>query len=522
MFIYFRNAEKTKKDSEIIRKWRNDPITLKMFYHQTPKKEEEFYNEYINSYFINDDLHPIFALHNGKEVSFIRFNEYTEKIDLQGNVIDIDINIKPEMRGKGLGSAILQKASDYILKNHNIHYITAEIKKINKASIRAFENAGFRFHDEMIKKISDNDQSVEIYRFVKKNKTIEENSERKKIFIIAEAGSNWRMGTEKRDIEMGKILIETAKEAGADAVKFQTYKPETVYVPNAGKSDYLSESGVNDSINEIFKDLSMPYEFLEIFAEYSKKMNIEFMSTPFSVEDAEKINPFVKRHKLASYEITHIRLLTYLAKTGKPLIMSTGGADLEDIEWAVNHFFKSGGTDISILQCTAKYPAPLETVNLNGMVFLHEYFGLPTGLSDHSRNPLSAPMGAAALGAEIIEKHFTLHNKLPGADHNFALTPDELKLMIQNIRKIEKTLGKKSKLSQEEEMELKNYAFRGVQAIKNIKKGDIFKEKDNIDILRPGKKSKGIHPKYIDIINGKKALKDIDLGCGIESEDFSL
>ena len=145
----------------------------------------------------------------------------------------------------------------------------------------------------------------------------------KHVFIIAEAGSNWKMGTPERDIEMAKALIDAAVDAKADAIKFQTYKSETVYVPNAGESTYLTESGIKESITKIFADLSMPYEMIPILADYCKTKNIQFMSTPFSVNDAKAIDPYVQTHKIASYEITHSRLIEFVAKSGKPLILST-------------------------------------------------------------------------------------------------------------------------------------------------------------------------------------------------------
>src|SRR5690242_12380030 len=140
-----------------------------------------------------------------------------------------------------------------------------------------------------------------------------------KTFIIAEAGSNWRMGTFSRDMKMAKALIDVAADADADAVKFQTYRPETVYVSNPGDSDYLSETGIKESVTEMFKDLSMPYEMIPLLSEHCKKRNIQFMSTPFSIADAKAIDPYVTIHKIASYEISHPRLIEFVAKTGKPL-----------------------------------------------------------------------------------------------------------------------------------------------------------------------------------------------------------
>lgn len=340
------------------------------------------------------------------------------------------------------------------------------------------------------------------------------------VFIIAEAGSNWRMGAFNRDLRMAEALIDVAAEAGADAVKFQTYRAETVYVEGAGNSDYLSEAGIQDSINEIFKDLAMPYEMISSLYDYCKKRNIEFMSTPFSVRDAEAIDPFVKLHKIASYEITHSSLIRFVARSGKPLILSTGAATIEDIEWAVNFYRENGGRDLTLMQTTAKYPAPLSALNLRAILSLGKQFGTPVGLSDHSRDPVIAPVCAVALGAKVIEKHFTLHNRLPGPDHSFAITPTELKTMVDAIRSCEESLGDGEKRVLAEEQELRRYAQRSIQVIKEIRRGDIFREGINVDILRPGKRPQGLHPRYLKDIEGKKAKRDMRIGEGVMLGDF--
>ena len=339
-------------------------------------------------------------------------------------------------------------------------------------------------------------------------------------FIIAEAGSNWRMGTKTRDLSMAKSLIDVAAECKCDAIKFQTYKSETTYVSNAGKSDYLSNSGINEQITEIFQDLSMPYEMIPELADYCKTQKIEFMSTPFSVNDAKAIDPFVLRHKIASFEISHLRLIEFLAGTNKPLILSTGASTLEEIEWAVNYFYDNGGKDISLLHTISKYPAPLSSLNLKTMSELGKKFNIPVGFSDHSRSPTIGPITAVSLGGRIIEKHFTLNNNLPGPDHSFALTPIELKNMVEAIRGCELVLGSNEKTILPEEFELREFAHRGIQAIKEIKENDIFKEGENVDILRPGKQKQGIHPKYLKQLSGKKSKRNISQGEGIIQGDW--
>jgi N-acetylneuraminate synthase len=340
------------------------------------------------------------------------------------------------------------------------------------------------------------------------------------VFVIAEAGSNWRLGTPERDIKMAKSLIDVASDSDADAVKFQTYRSKTVYVPNAGSVEYLSKKGITQSITKIFDDLSMPYEMIPELSEYCLSKNIEFMSTPFSIDDAKVIDPYVNRHKIASSEITHSRLIEFLAKTGKPVIFSTGAADMNDIQWAIEHFRKHGGEQISLLQTTMQYPAPLENLNLLAMLDLKNKFDVPIGFSDHSIEPMIGPIVATAFGATIIEKHFTLNKKLPGPDNSFALEPNDLKNMVVAIRNSKKCLGNNKKFILNDENYYRDFSQRSIQCISEIKKGDIFIEGQNIDILRSGSQRKGLHPKFLELIDGEASLRDISIGDGIMDDDY--
>lgn len=341
-----------------------------------------------------------------------------------------------------------------------------------------------------------------------------------KVFIIAEAGSNWRMGTAKRDMEMAKRLIDVAVEAGADAVKFQTYRPETVYVENAGESSYLAQAGILESIRAIFTDLAMPYEMIPQLHEYCQAQRIEFMSSSFSPADFAAVDPYVKRHKLASYEITHLRLLELAGRSGKPLILSTGAAVEEEIQWAVDTFRQNGGTELTLLQCTCQYPAEPASANLRVLPWLKERFGVTVGLSDHTRHPLYGPLAAVALGARVIEKHHTLDNRLPGPDHAFAITAHELKELVVGVREVEKMLGNGQKSVSSTEQELHQFAQRGIQALHTIESGTPFSEGHNVAILRPGKQPKGIHSKYIVQLEGKRATRRILAGTGIQLGDW--
>ena len=334
-------------------------------------------------------------------------------------------------------------------------------------------------------------------------------------FVIAEAASNWKCGSFEEDLARSKELIKMASKSGADAIKFQTFRSETVYASNAGSSQYLSDRGINKNINEIFDYLAMPYEMIPTLYDYCKKENIMFMSTPFSVEDAKQIDPYVQIHKVASYEINHVRLLEFLASTKKPILISTGASTYTEIDFAVNLVKNNGNNSIILMQCTSKYPCPMKAMNLSVIPQMKTRYSIPIGLSDHSTDPLIAPLVAVGFGATVIEKHFTLDRDLPGPDHSFSIIPDELELLIKSIRKADLVKGNGKKEVLEEETELRQYATRSLQAIQNISKGEVFQEGINFDVLRPGNRLRGLDAQFLSLVNGKKTIRDIKIGDGI-------
>jgi N,N'-diacetyllegionaminate synthase len=258
----------------------------------------------------------------------------------------------------------------------------------------------------------------------------------------------------------------------------------------------------------------MPYEMIPELANYCKKKNIQFMSTPFSVQDAKQIDPYVEIHKVASYEINHVRLLKFLSKTNKPILVSTGASTYNEIEFAVD-LLKKSNSAIALLQCTAKYPAELDRLNLSVIPQLKLKYNLPVGLSDHSIDPIIGPLLAVGLGATIIEKHFTLDRNLPGPDHPFALIPTELESMIKTIRKADPAKGTGDKQVLDVETELRRFATRSIQAIRDIKKGEILQEGQNFEVLRPGNRIRGLDARFLSSVNGKKAKTEIKAGDGI-------
>lgn len=503
--------------ARLILDWRNDPVTRQMSFNQDEQPWEQFWAKFPELSFRNSNLPPLFVLKNGQRVAFVSFRAIAHPANPRLSCCDISLNVAPEARGQGVAAQAVKLALDF-LKQQGVDEVWAEIKVENLASIKVFQQAGFVLRDEMDKHHASSGNTYRVQRFVAT--LIPPFMADGSVYVIAEAGSNWRMGTPKRDREMARALIDVAVESGANAVKFQTYRPESVYVENAGSSDYLSENGISESIRDIFTDLAMPYELLGELADYCRKQGIDFMSTPFSKADFEAVDPFVAIHKIASYEISHVRLLELAARSGKPLILSTGASTEADIAWAVETFYANGGTQLCLLQCTAKYPVPLDSLNLNTIPWLKRRFGVPAGLSDHSRDPVFGPLAAVALGAQVVEKHYTLDNRLPGPDHPFALTPDELNCMVAAIRAAEQVTGTGIKDILPAEEELSSYARRGVQAIRPISKGERLVEDDNIAILRPGKQRLGLHPRFMDALNGQPAQRDIPLGDGIRAEDW--
>jgi N-acetylneuraminate synthase len=496
--------------------WRNDPVTLSMSYHREPKVWDAFWQEYQTAC-SGDQVPPMFILDEGERAGFIRCRRAPHPNHLAGLTVDISINIGLDRRGKGLGQAALRAVKAHLSAHFAVDSIYAEVRQENRASCRTFVGAGFTDLGLAPKHFLDTGENCQIHRFIAELTPFFWRS--RPVYIIAEAGSNWRVGTPERDRAMARALIDVAAQAGADAVKFQVYRPETVYVENAGQSDYLVDAGIEQDIRKILADLAMPYEMIADFAGYCQEKRMDFLSTGFSPEDFAAIDPFVSIDKIASYEISHPHLLTLAARTGKPLILSTGASEEEDIAWAVETFREAGGRDLSLMQCTADYPAPVSGLNLRTIPWLRRRFGVAAGLSDHSREPALGPVVAVALGARVIEKHFTLDNRLPGPDHSFALLPHELQEMVRQVRSAEASLGDGVKRILPEEQELSSFARRGLQATREVIPGEILRECINYAVLRPGKQHRGIHPRFRGRLEGRSSARRIPVGDGLRLDD---
>jgi N-acetylneuraminate synthase len=317
-------------------------------------------------------------------------------------------------------------------------------------------------------------------------------------FIVAEAGSN-----HNGSLEQALAMIDVAKAANVDAVKFQNFRAEKLYPKNAGISDYLP---IKKPIYDIIKGMEMPLEWIPTLADYCKTKDLMFFSAPFDEESADALDPYVEVFKIASYEITHMPLIRHVARKKKPMILSTGTANLKEVEQAVEWCRAEGNEDLVLLQCTASYPVPLASLNVRALVTMRETFGVPTGLSDHSRDPFAGPMTAVALGANVIEKHFTLSNHLPGPDHTYAVEPDELAELVRRVRQVEAVLGNGLKETLPVEAELHSFARRSIFALRDIQPGEQFAP-DNIGVLRCGKLGFGMAPEHYPALLKRRAAK---------------
>ena len=330
------------------------------------------------------------------------------------------------------------------------------------------------------------------------------------VFIVGEAGSN-----HNRNYEQAQRLVDIAAAAGADAVKFQVFRANKLYPQSAGQSEYLN---LSKSIYDIIAEMEMPHEWLPKLSAYCSEKDVQFQVSVFDEETVDVVDPYVDSFKIASYEMTHFPLIRYVAKKGKPVVISTGTANLDEVTAMVEEFRRTGNDKLILMQCTGAYPAPIEALNVRTIATMKEVYGVPVGLSDHSRDPLVGPVAAVAVGANLIEKHFTLSNELPGPDHRFALEPDELRLMIQKIREVEKALGSGKKVTHAVEAELRRFARRSIFAIRDIAEGEVF-TRTNIAVLRCGNLPPGSDPKDFEKILNKHARHNIVSEQPIRKDD---
>ncbi|MDD1657508.1 MAG: N-acetylneuraminate synthase family protein [Methanomicrobiales archaeon] len=347
-------------------------------------------------------------------------------------------------------------------------------------------------------------------------------------FIVAEAGSN-----HDGKLRQAKKLIDIARSARADAVKFQLFHADSLYPQRVGK---IPVGSVTTDFYKLLKKNEIPRKWLSVLKEYAEKQDLQFLCSCFDEESADFLDDLgIVAHKIASPELNHIPLITHVAKKEKPLILSTGLSLLGEIEETLLTYQKhTHHGQVVLLHCISAYPTPLGQCNLNVIRTLKLVFETPVGFSDHTSDPTSAPVTAVAAGASVIEKHVTLSRTLPGPDHSFAVEPDELKRMVDLVRtcerspdpmkfardligrqKVKKMMGSGKKIISPAEKPLYPNDKRSIHAIRNIERGEPF-SRNNIRVLRSERNLvPGIHPRYFDMILGKVATADILSGEGV-------
>ena len=319
------------------------------------------------------------------------------------------------------------------------------------------------------------------------------------VYIIAEAGVN-----HNGSFELACKLVDAAKTAGVDCIKFQTFKSKNLVSHTAKKAEYQKATTGDSSQQDMLKKLELSYDEFIALKEYCDEAGITFLSTPFDFDSIDFLNsidmPF---WKVPSGEVTNLPYLLALAKTEKPVVMSTGMCEIAEIQAAINVLKDNGTKDIKLLHCNTEYPTPFEDVNLKAMQTMRDVFGMEVGYSDHTKG-IEVPVAAVALGATVIEKHFTLDRNMEGPDHKASLEPDELAAMVSSIRHIEKALGTGDKTPSPSEKKNITVARKSIVAKKDIKAGEELTV-ENITVKRPGT---GISPmKWFDVL-GTTAVRD--------------
>jgi len=330
----------------------------------------------------------------------------------------------------------------------------------------------------------------------------------KSTFIIAELSAN-----HLQNFDLAVDTIKAMKESGADAVKLQTYTPDTITIDSDNEYFQIDQGTSWDgkTLYQLYQEAYTPWEWQPKLKEIAEELGLICFSSPFdktSVDFLEEMN--VPAYKVASFEITDIPLIEYIASKGKPVIISTGIATLADIEEAVNACRRMGNNQIALLKCTSAYPAPFEESNLRTIPNLADTFNTVVGLSDHTLG-ISAPIASVALGARIIEKHFILDRKMGGPDAAFSMEPDEFRSMVEAVREVEKALGTVNYDLTEKTRKSREFS-RSLFAVEDIKAGESLTE-ENVRSIRPGF---GLHPRYLEQIIGKKVRNDIKKGTPLD------
>lgn len=321
------------------------------------------------------------------------------------------------------------------------------------------------------------------------------------VYIIAEAGVN-----HNGSFDLACRLVDAAKAAGADCIKFQTFRAQNLVSRNAGKADYQKDTTGDGSQADMLSKLELSYDAFSRLKQYCEEVGITFLSTPFDLESVAFLDELgVPFWKIPSGEVTNLPYLEALAKTGRPVVMSTGMCEMGEIEAALRVLREHGTSDIRLLHCNTEYPTPFADVNLRAMETMRRAFGVEVGYSDHTKG-IEVPIAAVALGATIIEKHFTLNRNMEGPDHKASLEPDELAAMVSAIRNIEQALGSGEKTASPSERKNIAVARKSIVAKRAIKAGERLTE-DDLTVKRPGS---GVSPMRWRDVLGTAAIRDFE------------
>ena len=345
--------------------------------------------------------------------------------------------------------------------------------------------------------------------------------------VVAECGIN-----HNGELDLALKLIEAAALAGAEGIKFQLFRAAGMYTPLAG--EYRTATGGYIPIYKLMEDVQLPLDWIPQLSRACRDNGLEFIMTVCDEWCVEIMDEFdFDVYKIASYEIAHLPMLQAIARRGKPVFLSTGAATMEEVEEAVQTLSPDGQRAIGLFQCTAKYPAPEEALDLAVVrTFADRFEQIIPGFSDHSLDPLKAPVQAVYHGAKMIEKHFTLDRNLPGVDQSFAAEPQHLKELVQRVREAEARVaageavevdpvlaGRSAKVVEADEDVLRSFATRGIFSIAPIRAGEPF-TRENLRVLRPGELAQGLHPRYFtQFVSGATAARDIPQWTGLSWED---
>ena len=324
-----------------------------------------------------------------------------------------------------------------------------------------------------------------------------------KVFIIAELSAN-----HNQSIDIAIETIRAAKRSGADCIKFQTYTPDTITI-NSNKDDFKIKGSIWSGKNyyELYQEAYTPWEWHKKLFEVANDEGLICFSSPFDKSSVDFLeNLSVPAYKIASFEITDIPLIEYVASKGKPIIISTGIARSEDIELAIETCKKMGNNQISLLKCTSSYPSPIDEANLSMIKYMSDKYNVITGLSDHTIGS-TVPIASVILGAKIIEKHFILNHSIGGPDSSFSMDESEFKSMVKSIREAEVSIGTINNNLTKNQLKGRN-SSRSLYVVDDVKKGQVISEK-NVRSIRPGF---GLHPKYLPQVLGKRFRYDIEKG----------